>query len=359
VSFSSDTCGFAYSPSSLVVPLPLDNDPQHRPHEVFPMNQPYPLRFHPVMRRYLWGGRRLESSLNKSLGSGNDWAESWEVCDLDNFQSVVIGGPCAGSTLHQLVMEQGEQLLGKHYPQAQFPLLLKFLDASHTLSVQVHPNNDYAGKLSPPAVGKSEAWVVLESAPGSQIIAGLKPGVDRKALTTAIEEKRCQEYLHSFHPQPGDCIFLPAGTVHALGEGILVIEIQQPSDVTYRLFDWNRLSSDGRPRPLHISQGLDVADFTNGPVIPQRPRATEREQVKRLVECDFFVMDRWTFDSPLSAGGDDRCHVLTVLEGSVEVPGDVAALPLEKGQTILLPAALPPTFLKPNGPSVLLDFYLP
>ena len=123
-----------------------------------------------------------------------------------------------------------------------------------------------------------------------------------------------------FAASPGDCVFVPAGTVHAIGAGLLVAEIQQSSDTTYRLFDWNRVGPDGRPRALHVEQGLAVVDFARGPVMPQRPRPTDRPQVSRLVECDKFVWDRWNFDSPMPAGGDDRCHILTVLQGRCKSP---------------------------------------
>ena len=171
---------------------------------------------------------------------------------------------------------------------------------------------------------------------------GLKPGVDRQTLAAAIGQGRCQDCLHVFQPSPGDCIFLPAGTVHALGAGLLVAEIQQSSDVTYRLFDWNRLGPDGKPRPLHVEQGLDAVDFQRGPVGPQQPRPTERPQVSRLVECERFVLDRWEFDAPLPAGGDNRCHIIAVFEGAVRIEGDPSDAALPRGGTALLPAALGP-----------------
>jgi mannose-6-phosphate isomerase len=319
----------------------------------------YPLRFDPILRQYIWGGRRLESSLSKHLGLGNDWAESWEICDHEQDQSIVQFGPLSGTTLAQLVGQYGIALLGRHAPQPRFPLLLKFLDAAQTLSVQVHPNDAQAAKLIPPDLGKTEAWVVLEAEPDSLIYAGLKRGVDRNALARAIHEGSCQDCLHAFHPSPGDCIFIPAGTVHAIGAGLLVAEIQQSSDATFRLFDWNRLGPDGRPRPLHIEQGLDAVDFHRGPVKPQQPDPTDRTQVCRLVECEWFVLDRWKFAAPLSAGGDNRCHILAVLEGMVQIEGDPSNIALSRGGTALLPASLGPVRLTPVGDAMLLDAYLP
>ena len=319
----------------------------------------YPLRFRPIPRRYLWGGRRLATSLGKKVPPGENWAESWEIVDLGPDQSVVEFGPLAETTLGRLVRERGSELLGRHHPLPRFPLLLKFLDAAATLSVQVHPDDARATRLDPPESGKTEAWVVLEAKPGGTIYAGLKPGVDRETLASAIRRGNCQDCLHSFEPSPDDCILLPAGTVHALGAGLLVVEIQQSSDVTYRLFDWNRVGTDGRPRPLHVEQGLDAIDFDRGPVEPQRPRETDRPEVSRLVDGEKFVLDRWDFDCRLSAAVDDRCHLIAVLEGAVRIEGDPADSPLPRGGTALLPASLGNVRLTAQGRTILLDVYLP
>ena len=178
--------------------------------------------------------------LGKVLGEGEDYAESWELVDHGADQSVVVGGALAGMTLGQLVAEHGEELLGRHAGLGQFPLLLKFLDCNRTLSVQVHPNDVQGALLDPPDLGKTEAWVVLAADAGSKIYAGLKAGVTREDLRAALEAGTCEACLHQFEPQVGDCVFIRAGTVHALGAGLVIAEIQQASDTTFRLFDWNR-----------------------------------------------------------------------------------------------------------------------
>jgi mannose-6-phosphate isomerase len=318
----------------------------------------YPLRFRLLVRRYIWGGRRLESCLGKAIGPGNDYAESWEVCDHGADQSIVDAGPLAGTSLGELVRCRGEELLGRAAPQDRFPLLVKFLDASHVLSVQIHPDDEQAARQSPPDLGKTEAWIILAAEPNSKVYAGLRSGVDRQQLAAAIEEGTCEKLLHSFQPRAGDCLFIPAGTVHALGNGLLVAEVQQSSDTTFRLFDWNRVGPDGQPRPLHVEQGLGVTDFERGPINPQQPQPTDRPWVSRLVECDKFTIDRWDFSERQTIGSDQRFHIVCVLEGAVRIAGDPHTEPLPKGGTALLPASLGSVTLEPQGRTVLLDAYV-
>jgi mannose-6-phosphate isomerase len=323
------------------------------------MSDLYPLRMRPVLRRYLWGGRRLGLVLGKEIGPESDYAESWEVVDHGVDQSTVEAGPLAGATLAELVREFGPQLLGRHAPQTQFPLLFKFLDAHAQLSVQVHPNDSQAAQLEPPDLGKTEAWYILAAEPGSYIYAGLQPGCDRETLARAIEQGTCEDCLCRIEPKAGECFFLPAGVVHALGPGLLVAEIQQSSDTTYRIYDWNRLGPDGRPRKLHVQEALAVIDFTTGPVQPQIPQPTSLPHVTRMAACDKFVLDQWYFDRLAAAGGDDRCHILAVLSGKVTIAGDVSDKPLERGDVALLPAEAGQVLITPSGSCEMLDAYLP
>jgi mannose-6-phosphate isomerase len=322
------------------------------------MSALYPLRFHPILRRYLWGGRRLES-LGKTLGEGSDYAESWEIVDRPADQSTIAQGPLAGRTLSEVLTSNGPALVGRHAGLASFPLLVKFLDAHERLSLQVHPDDRRAAQLNPPDLGKTEAWVILAAEPGSFLYAGLRRGVDRAVLEREVARHTCELCAHRVEPKAGECYFLPAGVVHALGPGLLVAEIQQASDTTYRLFDWNRRGPDGQPRQLHVAQALDAIDYAYGPVSPQEPLRTDQPHVERLVECDKFVLDRWTFSGVQHAGGDDRCHILMVLEGTVGVAGDPAGEPLSKGGVVLLPAALGPVEIRTSEAAVLLDTYLP
>jgi mannose-6-phosphate isomerase len=318
-----------------------------------------PLRFEPRFRRYLWGGRRLATVLGKTIGAGDDYAESWEVVDHGADQSIVASGPLAGTTLHEVVVKHNDALFGRHAPQKSFPLLFKFLDAQRTLSVQVHPNDAQAAKLDPPDLGKTEAWVVLGAEPGSIIYAGLKPGIGREELSAAIKNGTCEECLHSFEPRVGDCVFIPAGTVHALGAGLVIAEIQQASDTTFRLFDWNRVDLGGKPRPLHVDQALGVIDFDRGPVNAQTPVRRSNAPVERLVTCDKFLLDRWRIERPIQLPADDSFHLLAVIAGEAALTDGEISQPLRLGSTVLVPAERGAVSVVPRGSATLLDIRLP
>ena len=318
----------------------------------------YPLQFAPLLKRYLWGGRRLGTVLGKPIGGESDYAESWEICDHGSDQSRVTQGPLAGQTLGQLVQSQGDALLGKHAGCPKFPLLFKYIDAHDRLSVQVHPNDRQSAQLPCPDSGKTEAWVVLQAMPGSMVYAGLKRGIDRPAFQRGLARGTCELCLHRIEPRAGDCLFLPAGVVHAIGAGLLIAEIQQSSNTTFRLFDFNRTGPSGAPRELHVQAALEVIDFDYGPVQPQVPQATGRAGGERLVACDKFVLDRWTIDAATPLGGDDQCHIVSVLSGEIIVDHPFCPDPMTAGATVLLPASVGSVLLKPARRSVVLDAYL-
>ena len=296
-----------------------------------------PLLFTPLYRRYIWGGRRFAAAFGRPLPPGDDFAESWELVDRGGDQSVVRAGPLAGSPLAELVRGRGEELFGRASPPA-FPLLFKFLDANRVLSVQVHPDDPRAARLDPPDRGKTEAWYVVAAEPESRIYAGLREGVDQAALAAAIRSGECEAVLHSFVPVAGECVFIPAGTVHAIGAGLLVAEIQQSSDVTYRLFDWNRTGPDGKPRPLHVDAGVEAVTRL-GPVGPVSPMVTADPAVRRLVACDYFSLDEVRPASRWQCGGDGGCEFLAVLAGEVRLPARWSLPALGPGDCVLLPAS--------------------
>ena len=319
--------------------------------------KPYPICFRPLLKRTIWGGSRLGQILNKPIGAESDYAESWELVDHGDDQSIVDGGPLTGRSLAELIRDDSSWLLGDGVAVSQFPLLLKYLDCNRVLSVQVHPDDEYGARMRPPDLGKTEAWYIVQAQPESLVYAGLRAGVDRRALAGAMEAGKTDEVLHSFHPKPGDCLFIPAGTVHALGAGLLVAEIQQSSDTTFRLFDWNRLGDDGEPRQLHVDQALEVTDYRSGPV---QPRHSDRAASgwQELVECDKFVLQSLESGSA-SLAGDGKFHIVTVPRGTASVSIGEELMTLATGQSVLFPAAMDQVELSVDPDSTLLRVHLP
>lgn len=302
------------------------------------MSQLYPLRFQPVYKDYIWGGRRLETALGRDLPSDGVYAESWEIADHPEGESVVIAGPLKGKSIGELRKSHGEELLGRHHPCDVFPLLLKYLDAHQHLSLQVHPDDQCAAALGLTDPGKTEAWYIMEAEPGSCLWAGFAEPVDREVVEQALRQGEIERLLHRVEPRTGDCVFVPAGTVHAIGAGLLVAEIQQMSNNTFRLSDWGRVGADGKPRPLHIEQGVQAIDYATGPVETTQGEPTDKPGVTRLVSCEQFLLDHWQVSGSARIEVENSFLILTVVEGAIAVDGDLMT-PLLRGQTLLIPAA--------------------
>ena len=310
-----------------------------------------PLIFEPLLKRIRWGGRRLGSHLQKPIGEGNDYAESWELADHGNDQSRILGGPLAGITLRQLMQTRPHELLGKEAGITQFPLLIKFLDANDWLSLQVHPDDALARRYDPHENGKTEAWVILDAQSESRICAGLKAGVDATALREGLQSGNIEELLHMIPVKSGDCVFVPAGTVHAIGPGILLAEVQQQSNLTFRLHDWGRIDSNGQPREIHVEQSIECTDFGRGPVSPSIPiPLCEQDHVfEELVRCEYFVIRRHRALERFTIPMFDEFRILMVLEGNAVVRtkgGTVSACP---DTTVLVPAESDSVEIIPNG----------
>ena len=313
--------------------------------------QLYPLRFKPLFREYIWGGRRLGTQLNKPIGAGPTYAESWEIVDHGGDQSVIAYGIHAGKTLGDLVRSNPIELLGNNIAaeiadstlpvnlQNRFPLLFKFLDANQNLSVQVHPDDKMGATLPEPDLGKTEAWIVMAAAPGSKVYAGLKTGIDQTEFRKSIEENRSEEVLHSFEPSVGQCIFIPAGTVHALGEGLLIAEIQQCSNTTFRLYDWGRVDAAGIGRELHIDSGIAATDFSLGPVSPCSPVEIDSNN-EVVVECDKFRVVRSTLRERKRISTDGSFKIIVVISGEFRIEGDLSSELMRMGCTALIPASV-------------------
>lgn len=271
-----------------------------------------PIIFEPIAMERVWGGRRLESLLGKSLPHGVPIGESWEIVDRDDVQSVVHKGIFRGKTLHELWDSYRKEIFGAAYtthPSARFPLLIKLLDARERLSVQVHPPAHVAKALG--GEPKTEAWYVLDATPGARIYAGLKRGTTRSRFEALILDGKVEKTLHEISVHAGDHIFIPSGCVHALGEGNLILELQQNSDTTYRIFDWNRVGLNDQPRELHIERALASINFDDF-------EADIRHSDNTLIaDCPFFRMEKVLLETPRDIRPPGRFAVVAVLKGNV------------------------------------------
>ncbi len=308
-----------------------------------------PLVFEPYLRPQVWGDRRLETYLRKPLPAQGTFGESWEVSGHPHHVSRVAEGPWQGARLDDLWNQHRASLLGSDQPSlAKFPLLIKFLDCHQQLSVQVHPNDETAAELLGDELGKTEAWVVLHAEPNGRIYAGLKEGTTRQDLERHLDAGTVAECLHSFAPRAGDCVFLSAGTVHALGDGVLMAEVQQSSDATFRLFDWNRLGTDGRPRKLHREEALRSIDWNAGPVSPIQPQPVAKSpsgiRQELLAQCCYFELDRFVIEDCELAVPSGEMTIWMMLSGNAELRSEDGTYHREfhVGQCVLLPAAAPP-----------------
>ena len=323
----------------------------------------YPLRFEPIYQYRLWGGRRLADLLTAPLPGDGPIGEAWVLSDRDDHPSHVADGPLKGRTIGQLLKQFPEQMLGKlagRFPR--FPLLLKFLDAREMLSVQVHPGDAHTDLLPVGETGKTEAWIVLEAGSKSRIYAGLKPGATAANLRQALTNGSVADELAWFTPQLGDGVFLPAGTVHSLGGDVVVFEVQQNSDVTFRLYDWDHVDGKtGQPRELQVDQALACIDFAEGAVGRVTPvvEATTPVERERFFQCEHFWLWRLRGQSPFAVGAAGVPRVLVCIDGMGQVEHSGATYALGKGNVFLLPAVIGACIFRPRSAVNLLEIALP
>jgi len=300
------------------------------------MRFPAPIVFEPIFMDRLWGGRFLETHFGKRLPTHGRIGESWEVVDRAEAQSVVHNEPLRGKTLHELWTRHRPEVFGDSLPESpRFPLLFKLLDARERLSVQVHPPAAVAPSLN--GEPKTEMWYVLDNYGDGDIFAGLRAGVTREGFESALRTGSVQQTVHRLPVKPGDCIFIPSGRIHAIGAGNVIVEVQQNSDTTYRVFDWNRVGLDGKMRQLHIDESLKSIDFTDFEPALQVPKG------ETLVDCPFFHVEKWDLEQPRESAPAGEWAIFTVLAGGVKSAG----LEFQPGEFFLVPASLEDRGLQP------------
>lgn len=336
----------------------------------------YPLKFKPRLVEKMWGGRKIETVLGKPLPPDTLIGESWELFDfppgvIDGssgwVSSEVENGPLAGQTLHELLLESGADLHGDVAlvgPQGQFPILVKFLDAGQDLSLQVHPDAQYAAR-HPEAHLKSEAWYVVQSEPEARLLNGLVPGTTQEQFREALAEGSVESLIRAVPARAGQCIYLPSGTVHALGAGILAAEVQTPSDTTFRVFDFNRIEpATGKPRTLHVEQALQCIDFSQSTPAAQ-PRSHVAglfTTVSRLVTGPYFTLEKVRFTEGVEEPVPyDQPVVWIMLQGraQVKVDGLKPATEFGRGDVVLLPARMKNPVIKTLSDCVWLEVTFP
>jgi len=326
-----------------------------------PVTSFYPLRFNPLFEYRLWGGRNLDNWLDYPLPGDGPIGEAWLLSDRDDHPSRVSNGPLKGLTIAQLLEHGPEHVLGAlSLRHKRLPLLLKFLDVRAMLSVQVHPPDVETELIPIGETGKTEAWVVLEAGMGSRIYAGLKPGVTAAELCS-LSDLTVDKRLASFRPVVGQTVLIEAGAVHSLGDGVVVFEIQQNSDVTYRLYDWDHIDPrTAQKRPLQVEQAIACVNFAQGAIGPIEPvREVGSTMRQQLVECSHFQVFRVNSEAEFQVGAEGEMRILVCLSGGGEIEFNGAPFGISRGEVMLLPAVVGACRFLPNQPVSLLEIAVP
>lgn len=322
----------------------------------------YPLKFTPIAKETIWGGNKLQKELNKDFSREKKIGESWEISGVTNDISIVANGDLKGNNLNDLIQEYASRLLGEKNAQkfgSEFPLLIKFIDANDVLSIQVHPDDELA-KERHNSFGKTEMWYVLGAEKESNLIVGFNQKVDQNLYQQKLEESKLEEILNVEKVQKGSTYFIPAGRVHAIGKGILVAEIQQTSDITYRMYDWNRTDAQGNGRELHTELALDAIDYS----LEENYKTQYSDQLNQssqLATCEYFTTNKLTFDKEMvkDYSSLDSFVIYMCLDGEFEVSyGAETTILVTKGESILIPAELKNLVLKPKTKVEMLEVYI-
>ncbi|MEN8253972.1 MAG: type I phosphomannose isomerase catalytic subunit [Verrucomicrobiota bacterium] len=309
----------------------------------------YPLTFEPVYKNYLWGGTRIPETFHREAPNGII-AESWEISDHDDGMSIVSNGPLAGKTIREILEENPQEIMGTSVEGTSFPLLIKLIDAKQKLSVQVHPNDETAAKFGGEA--KTEMWYLLGDNP-TQVYCGLNPGVTKESFRQAVADGTSGDTMRPVPVQKESAVFVRGGCVHAIDEGCLILEIQQNSNTTYRLYDWGRMGNAGKPRELHIEQAINVInwnDHENPLVEPEVLVDSHTFKGVEVLKCEYFQLEKLTFTAPLEVPMNGKTfHALFVAEGEAIIEWEDGNLSAPAGTSVLVPAALPAYTLAGNA----------
>jgi mannose-6-phosphate isomerase len=298
----------------------------------------YPIKFKPIYKERIWGGTNLTAVFGRKI-SGDHIGESWELSSHSNGTSIVENGYLAGKNLNELITEYKEQLMGKKFANDKyFPLLIKILDANDNLSIQVHPDDEYAHRVEGEA-GKTEAWYVIHAKENAHIIYGLKNNITKEDFNKAIENNKIDDAVKRVPVKAGDMIFVPAGMIHALLDGVMVYEVQQNSDTTYRVYDYDRVGDDGKKRELHIEKALEVIDFTEQPSCIFTGNS---------INCQYFSMEKLSIAGEKHEMTKEQFIIYCVIAGSGEIQYKESIVCLSPGDTVLIPACLGEFILKGN-----------
>lgn len=290
-----------------------------------------PIKFQAIYQERVWGGRELETTYGRELPTNAPFGESWEITDREGEQSVVMGGEYDGKTLHQLWTEQREEIFGTGLVGERFPLLIKILDARDELSIQVHPPAEIAADLG--GEPKTEMWYIAGADEGAKLYVGMKNGTTRESFEKSLTDGTCADQVHAITPKVGESIFIESGRLHAIGAGFLIYEIQQNSDTTYRVFDWNRMGLDGSPRELHIEESMKCIDFDDFEPSMDVPTG---ENGTVISDCEYFHIDKLELSAGASVGNPnaERFSIITVVSGTVS---DTSGADYNAGDFFILP----------------------
>lgn len=307
-----------------------------------------PLKFKPIFMERIWGGNALRDKFGFDIPLDKKIGELWTISDNRTAVSIIEGGELSGQRLDAIAYKFFEDIYGKGINYKRFPLLIKIIDAQDKLSVQVHPDDEYASKYENGDSGKTEMWYIIDAKPGAKLVCGLKEGTTKDKFKKLLQEERLEECLKEIEVEPGDVVYIPSGMVHAIGEGILICEIQQNSDLTYRVYDYNRVDELGRKRELHIKKALDVINFNlkTDKIIPEF-KEIQGGRISSVVKSPYFQVSIIEINEQINIDTEGKFNTLTAVNGNCTIEYNYdEVIELKAGETILIPASIPSYAIK-------------